>query len=341
MIDYDTFELGDVALQSGVTLRQARLAYKTYGTLNPARDNVVLVPTFYAGQHPDAEGMMGPGRAIDPARHFVVVPNMFGNGLSSSPSNTPPPFDRAAFPPVTLYDNVVCQYRLLTERLGVQRIRLVAGFSMGAQQAFHWGALYPDMVAAIAPICGSARTSPHNYVFLEGLKAALTADAAFADGQYGSPPVKGLEAFSRVYAGWMFSQDFFREQEYRKMGLGSIADTLRVRRGALRPAGRERPARDALDVAARGHQRQRALPRRSSGGARRDHAARDRDAERNRPLLPRARQRDRGRTHAARRAAAHSVDLGTCGRSWRQSHRQPVHRRGARRAARRVIEAHP
>ena len=243
MIDFDTFELGDVALQSGVTLRQARLAYKTYGTLNPARDNVVLVPTFYAGQHPEAEGLMGPGRAIDPARHFVVVPNMLGNGLSSSPSNTPPPFDRAAFPPITLYDNVVCQYRLLTERLGIQRIRLVAGFSMGAQQAFHWGALYPDMVAAIAPICGSARTSPHNYVFLEGLKAALTADAAFAGGQYASPPVKGLDAFSRVYAGWMFSQDFFREQEYRKMGLGSIADTLAFAEGRF---GR----RDANDLLA-------------------------------------------------------------------------------------------
>ena len=102
---------------------------------------------------------------------------------------------------------------------------------MGAQQAFHWGALYPDMVAAIAPVCGSARTSPHNFVFLEGVKAALTADAAFAGGQYTSPPVKGLEAFSRVYAGWMFSQDFFREQEYRKMGLASIADTLRFAEG--------------------------------------------------------------------------------------------------------------
>jgi len=235
--------VGNFVLQSGLTLPNAQLAFKTHGTLSAARDNVVLVPTFYRGQHTDAEAMMGPGRALDPGKYFIVVPNMFGNGLSSSPSNTPPPFDRAAFPGVTLYDNVVCQRRLLVEHLGIQRIRLVAGFSMGGQQAFHWGALYPEMVDAIAPICGSARTSPHNYLFLDGVKAALTADAAFADGWYATPPVKGLRAFSRVYAGWAYSQDFFREQEYRKLGLASMEDTVRVMEGRFR-------ARDANDLLA-------------------------------------------------------------------------------------------
>jgi homoserine O-acetyltransferase len=148
---------------------------------------------------------------------------MLGNGLSSSPSNTPPPLDRAAFPNVTLYDNVVWQHRLVTQHL---RIKLVVGYSMGAQQAFQWGALYSDIVQAIAALCGSARTSPHNYLFLDGVKAALLADAAFADGWYQSPPIKGLRAFSRVYSGWLASQDFFREQEYRKMGLASLEDAV-------------------------------------------------------------------------------------------------------------------
>src|SRR3989441_10054419 len=182
MPDYDIFELGDIVLQSGLTLRQARLAYKTYGEPNAARDNVVLMPTFYASHHTDTEVMMAERRALDPRTYFVVVPNMFGNGLSSSPSNTPPPFDRAAFPNITLYDNVVCQHRLVTERLGINRVKLVVGFSMGAQQAFQWGALYSDMVQAIAPLCGSARTSPHNYLFLEGVKAALMAESAVAEG---------------------------------------------------------------------------------------------------------------------------------------------------------------
>jgi len=225
--DHDVFALGDVTLQSGVTLPKAQLAFKTYGALNAARDNAVLIPTFYAGQHIDCELMFAPGRALDPAKHFIIVINMFGSGLSSSPSNTAAPFDRAAFPRVTLFDNVTCQRRLVVERLKIDRLKLVAGFSMGAQQAFHWGALFPDMVDAIAPICGTAKTSPHNFVFLEGVKAALTADAAFADGWYQSPPVKGLAAFSRVYAGWVYSQDFYREQEYQKMGLNSIDDVFR------------------------------------------------------------------------------------------------------------------
>jgi homoserine O-acetyltransferase/O-succinyltransferase len=243
MVDYEVFELGDVVLQSGLTLRQAKLAYKTYGKLAPARDNVVVMPTFYGGQHTDNEAMINPQRAIDPTRYFIVVPNMFGNGLSSSPSNTPPPFDRAAFPNVTLYDNVVCQHRLITQHLGIDRIRLVVGFSMGAQQAFQWGALYSDMISAIAPLFGSARTSPHNFLFLEGVKAALQADTAFADGWYDAQPVKGLRAFSRVYAGWAFSQDFFREEEYRSMGLQSLEDTVRAMEGLFR-------RRDANDLLA-------------------------------------------------------------------------------------------
>jgi homoserine O-acetyltransferase len=242
MASPDVFPLGDVVLQSGATLWQAKLAYKTYGVLNAARDNAILIPTFYAAHHTDVEAMMAAGRAIDPEKHFVIVPNMFGNGLSSSPSNTPPPIDRAAFPRVTVHDNVSAQYRLVTEHLGITRLRLVAGFSMGAQQAFQWGALYPDMVRAIAPVCGTARTSPHNVVFLEGLKAALTADSAFEDGWYRSPPTKGLIAFARVYAGWVYSQDFYREREYRKMGLASIEDVLRFSEARYR----QRDANDLL-----------------------------------------------------------------------------------------------
>src|SRR5262245_3591654 len=243
MPDVDLFPLGDFVLQSGATLWQAKLAYKIYGTLNAARDNVVLIPTFYAGHHTDCEPMFAPGRAIDPARHFIVVANMLGNGLSSSPSNTAPPLDRAAFPHVTIHDNVVAQHRLLTEHLGVHRVTLVAGFSMGAQQAYQWGALHPEMVGAIAPICGNAKTSPHNWVFLEGLKTALQADAAFDGGWYDTPPVKGLLAFARVYAGWVYSQDFYRQREYTKMGLSSIDDVLRFSEQRYR-------SRDANDLLA-------------------------------------------------------------------------------------------
>src|SRR5690348_6794629 len=191
MADYEIFELGDVVLQSAVTLRSAKLAYKTYGTLNDAKDNVIVYPTWYSGQHYENEWLIGAGKALDPENYFIIIPNMFGNGLSSSPSNTAPPYDRARFPGVTLYDNVRQQHRLVTEKFGIEKIALVVGWSMGAQQSYQWGALYPDMVARIAPFCGSARTARHNFVFLEGVKAALTADDAWRGGWYDTPPTKG------------------------------------------------------------------------------------------------------------------------------------------------------
>lgn len=231
MSEPHVFELGDVVLQSGMTLREAKLVYTTYGTLNSRRDNVILFPTFYGGQHTQNEPMIGPGMALDPATYFIIVPNMFGNGMSSSPSNTPPPYDRARFPPVTLYDNIMCQHRLVTEQFGVERLALVTGFSMGAQQTFHWGALFPDMVERILPWCGSAKTSRHNFVFLEGVKAALTADDAWRGGWYDTPPTKGLRALARVYSGWVVSQAFYREQCYLQLGAASIEDFLVMQEG--------------------------------------------------------------------------------------------------------------
>jgi homoserine O-acetyltransferase len=231
MAEYETFALGDVVLQSGLTLREAKLAYKTYGTLPPRKDNVIVMPTFYGAQHMQYEPLIGAGKALDPTRYFIVIPNMFGNGLSSSPSNTPPPYDRARFPPVTLYDNVQCQARLLRERFGIDRVALVTGFSMGAQQTFHWGALFPDMVERLLPWCGSAKTSRHNIVFLEGVKAALTADDAWQGGWYETPPTKGLRAMGRVYAGWIVSQAFYREQAYLQAGAASLEDFLVLQEG--------------------------------------------------------------------------------------------------------------
>ena len=226
MLDYQIFDLGDLVLQSGATLRGAWLAYETYGELNAAKDNVIVFPTFYGGQHYQNEAVIRPGRALDPEKYFIVVPNMLGNSLSSSPSNTPGPYGRARFPGVTLYDNVMCQHRLVTEQFGIERIAMVTGWSMGGQQTYQWGSLFPDMVERIVPICGSAKTSRHNFVFLEGVKAALTADDAWAGGWYESPPAKGLRAMGRVYAGWAVSQAFYREEVYLDIGYSSLEDYL-------------------------------------------------------------------------------------------------------------------
>lgn len=226
-MDYEIYDLGDVQLQRGGTIRECKLAYKTFGSLNAEKSNVIVYPTWYSGQHYDNEWLIGSGRALDPDKYFIIIPNMFGNGLSSSPSNTPEPCNADRFPDVTAYDNVVQQRRLLEERFGVNKIKLVTGWSMGALQTFHWGALFPDAVERIAPFCGSAKCSRHNFVFLEGVKAALRADSAWNNGRYKSKPETGLRAMARVYAGWGFSQSFYREElDLKAMGASSLEDFL-------------------------------------------------------------------------------------------------------------------
>jgi homoserine O-acetyltransferase len=200
------YSLGSVALQSGEHLPDAKLSWKTFGTLSPARDNVIVYPTSYSAQHMDLEWLISPDGILDPTRWFIVIPDMFGNGLSSSPSNTP------AYPTlVTSADNVRAQRRLLAEQFGVDRIACVYGFSMGAQQAYHWAALYPDLVERIVAICGTAKTSPHNKVFLASLMATLeAAPEHLGNGRFSSEPRANLRAFARSYAGWAVSQDWYR-----------------------------------------------------------------------------------------------------------------------------------
>ncbi|GIO26594.1 alpha/beta fold hydrolase [Ornithinibacillus bavariensis] len=223
-MDYEIFDLGDVTLQSGVTLPNAFLAYKTYGKLNERKDNVIVYPTAFGDQHMQNEWLIGEGMALDPNEYFIIVPNLLGNGLSSSPSNTPPPFDRENFPQVTIYDNVQLQYRLVTEKFRIQKIALVVGWSMGGIQSFQWGASYPDMVERIAPFCGGAKTWPQTFVVLDGMKAALMATVGFDSSKLNQLTSKDMRAVGRVYAGWGLSQSFYREELYQVMGFDSLED---------------------------------------------------------------------------------------------------------------------
>ncbi|MGI5518036.1 alpha/beta fold hydrolase [Streptomyces sp. CA-106131] len=214
---HQTFELGPFEFSDGTVLPNAQIAYTTYGELSEGRDNVIVFPTFFTSTHSAHEWLVGPGEPLDTDRYFVVIPSLFGNGLSSSPSNTPAPFDRGRFPRVDMRDNVRAQQRLLTERFGVRKIELVIGGSMGALATFQWALSAPDLVQRIMPMCGAAKTSEHTYAFTWGVRAALEADAAWAAGDYDAPPLVGLKALGRVYAGWGVSQAFYRERRYREM----------------------------------------------------------------------------------------------------------------------------
>jgi homoserine O-acetyltransferase/O-succinyltransferase len=219
------FQAGDVVLQSGITLPDTELVYATYGRLSPARDNAIVFPTHFGGSHTDNEPLIGPDHALDPRRHFVIVPNLLGNGLSTSPSNAPAALTGPRFPLVTIADNVRLQERMLREVFAVERVRLAVGWSMGGQQAYHWAALYPRQVERLSVICGAARTTPHTHVFLEGMRAALCADPVWSAAG-GGPPLRGLRAIARAWAGWALSQAWYRRRGWEQLGYATLEDYL-------------------------------------------------------------------------------------------------------------------
>jgi len=210
------FVIANFKTESGVTLPQARVVYGTYGHLNEAKDNVVLLPSHYMADFHGYEWLIGPDRALDTSRLFLVATELFGNGRSSSPSNTPEPYHGPRFPVMTIRHNVEAVHRLLTEELKVTHVRAIAGFSMGAEQAFQWAVSYPAFADRIVATSGTAKCYPHGVVRLEGQIAAITTDAAFQNGDYTAPPTKGLEAFATVWLGWLFSQEWWRKELWRE-----------------------------------------------------------------------------------------------------------------------------
>ena len=203
---HGVYDASALTLQSGGRIPSARLSWKSHGTLSPARDNVIVYPTSYGAQHQDLEWLIGPDKILDPERWFIVIPDMFGNGLSSSPADTPD------YPTLaTIHDNVQAQRRALAELFGIDRIACVYGWSMGALQAYHWAALFPDAVERIVVNCGVARTAVHNQIFLRSLMATLeAAPEHVGNGRFSAEPRAAKRAFGRIYAAWALSQDFYR-----------------------------------------------------------------------------------------------------------------------------------
>lgn len=220
------FTLKSFALQCGAVLPEAQIIYQTYGELADDRSNVILYPTSYGAQHTDIDWLVRSDGILDPTRWFIIIPNMFGNGLSSSPSNCEDCGLAEQEFWFTHVDNITAQERLLREVFGIEQIALVYGWSMGAQQAYHWGALYPDRVARIAALCGTAKTTDHNQIFLLSLRAALTADPTWNGQRFEGMPDRGFRAFARIYASWAASQAFYREGIYYKLGYDSLEDYL-------------------------------------------------------------------------------------------------------------------
>ena len=201
--------------ESGTVLPRAVVVYGTYGHLNAAHDNVVLLPSHYMATHRGYEWLIGPGKALDTTKMFLVATELFGNGHSSSPSNTPEPFHGPRFPVTTIRDNVAAVHELLTKGLGVGHLRAIIGFSMGAEQAFQWAVSYPLFADKIVATSGTAKCWPHGVVRLEAQIISITNDPSFNNGDYAAQPARGLENFGVVWAGWLYSQEWWRKELWK------------------------------------------------------------------------------------------------------------------------------
>ena len=237
VLERHEFVIRNFRTESGIVLPEARLVYTTLGRLNTAGTNAILLPSHYMASFTGYNWLIGsgPDRVFDPARDYLILTELFGNGRSSSPSNTPEPFHGPRFPVTTIRDNVEAVHRLLTQELKVTHLRAVVGFSMGAEQAFQWAVSHPDFIDAIVATAGTAKCYPHGVVRLEGQIAALTADPSWKDGDYASPPKKGLEAFSMVWTGWLYSQEWWRRELWRSMSPSgtTFEQVIERRRGSF------------------------------------------------------------------------------------------------------------
>ena len=234
------FELGPFPLACGETLPQAQLSYRVYGELNAQRSNLVLYPSSFGAWPEDLAWVVGP--ILDPGRHCVVLVSQFGNGRSSSPSTGGPPLAAGGWP-IDHRDNVRAQIRLLEETFGVERPALIYGWSMGAQQAYHWAVLEPERPERICCLCGTARTTPHNRLFLLSLRQALTADPAWNGKGFDAIPEQGLRTFALIYASWAASQSFYRRGAHRELGHADVESYVEQ---AWLPAYRRHDPRDLI-----------------------------------------------------------------------------------------------
>lgn len=247
---YTLRDIGDLVLEEGETLRACKLAYRTHGQLNAARDNAVLVTTWFSGTGKVMEDVyVGPGRALDPTQYFIVIVDQIGSGLSSSPHNTPGAQSMAHFPKVRMGDDVNAQRRLLQEAFGISELALVFGGSMGGQQVYEWAVRYPDSVKRAAVVAATARNTFHDFLFTETLVEAVTSDPQWNGGWYErSEDVRdGLDRLARLFAVMGWSTEFYEKKRWQSLlGMSSERDFIH---GVMRAYFAPMDANDLLCMA--------------------------------------------------------------------------------------------
>jgi homoserine O-acetyltransferase len=192
--------MGNLSLESGEVIKDFAISYVTQGTLNAKKSNVILMVTALGGNHHRLDFLIGPGRALDPAKYFIIATDAIGNGLTTSPSNSADQ-PRMSFPKFTIRDMVHSQYRLLTEKLDIHHVMMVIGPSMGGMQALQWGVSYPNFMDSIVALVPEGRTPAFTTAWLEVVRRIIMTDPAWNGGNYTVPMERAMRLWAAVLSG--------------------------------------------------------------------------------------------------------------------------------------------
>ena len=195
---HQQYRIGDLSLESGEVIKDFAISYVTHGTLNAQKSNAILMVTAISGNHHRLDFLIGPGKALDPTKYFIVCTDAIGNGLTTSPSNSQSQ-PRMKFPKFVLRDMITSQQKLM-EHLGIKRVVAVIGPSMGGMQTLQWGVSHPEFMDSLVALVPLAKTPAWSVVVMEASRKAIMLDPAWNGGNYTSPPVNGLRLFRDILA---------------------------------------------------------------------------------------------------------------------------------------------
>src|SRR5205085_3414235 len=194
---HQSYKIGDFTLESGEVIKDFAISYVTHGKLNEKKSNAILMVTAISGNHHRIDFMIGPGKALDTDKYFIVCTDAIANGLTTSPSNSKAQ-PRMQFPKFTIRDMVASQYRLMKEKLGIDHVVAVVGPSMGGMQVLQWGVSHPDYMDALVAMVPLAKTPAWSIAVMESSRKAIMLDPAWKDGNYDAPPEKGIRLWRDI-----------------------------------------------------------------------------------------------------------------------------------------------
>jgi homoserine O-acetyltransferase/O-succinyltransferase len=190
--------------ENGAVMENMKVGYVTWGRLNERRDNAVLLVPGTSGGRMFAASYIGPGKAFDPERHFIIGADPIGGGNSSKPADGFGP----DFPRYTIRDMVRAQHHLVTEGLGLRRLLAVGGSSMGSFQGLEWGVTFPEVPRGLILWVPAARSDRRVHAIVDTIEAMITLDPGYQGGRYTTNPTEGIRRAGMVYFPWLYSDAY-------------------------------------------------------------------------------------------------------------------------------------